>query len=163
MCLNVECQPSNKTTINYMNISIKPFKNFFLGCCLVLIIVNAFQLFQKLSPQHPIYFSGLKFSGLGEILEQESIIGYVSDLDLKEAGPLAEYEQAQYMLAPVVLDVMNPAHKFIIINPSNNTAALDKLKEFNARPLLRNQFGVILATTDQSFPDKNSKAENLQP
>ncbi len=146
-----------------MNISIQLFKKLFLGCCLVLIVVNSFQLFQKLSPQHPINFSGLKFSGLDDILEHETIIGYTSDLDIKETGPLADYEQAQYMLAPIVLDIINPAHKFIVINPSNDTAALDKLKEFKARPLLRNQFGVILATTDQAFINKGPKTENLQP
>lgn len=146
-----------------MNNVTNPFKILFLVLCLILICVNSFQLFGKLSPQHPIGFSGLKFSGLSDILDKETAIGYVSDLDLKEAGPLAEYEQAQYMLAPVVLDITNPAHKFMIINPSNDAAALDKLKEFNARPLLRNQFGVILATTDQTPFNKDSKTENLRP
>jgi hypothetical protein len=146
-----------------MNKVTNPFKISFLVLCLILICVNSFQLFKKLSPQHPISFSGLKFSGLGDILGKETTIGYISDLDLKEAGPLAEYEQAQYMLAPIVLDIINPAHKFVVINPSSDAAALDKLKEFNARPLLRNQFGVILATTDQTSSNKDSKTENLRP
>lgn len=136
-------------------------KILFLACCLILISVNSFQLFKKLSPERPISFSGIKFSGLGEILGQETVIGYVSDRDLREPGPLAEYEQAQYVLAPVTLDVINPSHKFVVINCSNDEAALAQLKKLNARPLMRNQFGVILAMIGPNLSDQKSQAKDL--
>lgn len=118
----------------------------FLIVCCALIGVNTFQLFGKLRSDRPIAFAGLKFSGLGERLNNENSIGYASDLDLKEASALAEYQQAQYVLAPVILDINQPsAHRFAIINCSDDACALTKLNELNARPLLRNQFGVILA------------------
>ena len=142
---------------------MKSLKTFFLVLCFILIAVNTFQLFRTLAPARPINFSGLKFSGLGDILKKETLIGYVSDLNIKETRALAEYEQAQFMLAPIILDIQQPSHKFVIINCSNDTAALAKLKELNARPLLRNQFGVILATTDRTEPAKNSPTESVRP
>jgi hypothetical protein len=124
----------------------KILNSCFLSLCCVLIIVNAFQLFQKLGPGRPVAFAGLKFSGLGEKLKEESTVGYVSDLDIKNPGPLAEYQQAQYILAPVLLDIQQPSrHRYVLINCSDDASAIQKLKELNARPLLRNQFGVIFA------------------
>ena len=131
---------------------MKPLQKVFLLLCFIVIAFNTFQLFRTLTPDRPVNFSGLKFSGLGDVLKNETLIGYTSDLDIKETKPLAEYEQAQYMLAPIILDVQQPFHKFVIINCSNDNAALAKLKELNARPLLRNQFGVILATTESVRP-----------
>lgn len=118
----------------------------FLSLCCVLISVNVFQLFRKLSADRPVTFAGLKFSGLGEKLKFETAVGYASDMNIKEAGPLAEFQQAQYVLAPVLLDIQQPSrHRFLLINCFDDEAAIKKLKELNARPLLRNQFGVILA------------------
>jgi hypothetical protein len=131
----------------------------FLACCCALILFNVFHLFRTLCPSRTVGFAGLKFSGLAEVLENETHIGYVSDLNIREAGPLAEYEQAQYVLAPVILDVERPAHKFVIINSSNDDAAIAILKKLNARPLMRNQFGVILATTEPETP----KTESVRP
>lgn len=128
----------------------------FLALCCLLIGVNVFQLFQKLQSNRPVAFAGLKFSGLGEKLKDETAVGYASDLNIKEAGPLAEYQQAQYVLAPVILDIEQPArHRYVLINCSDDTAALKKLKEINARPLLRNQFGVVLAETDAARMSHN--------
>lgn len=118
----------------------------FLSLCCVLISVNVSQLFRKLSTDRPVTFAGLKFTGLGDKLKEEPAVGYASDLDIKEAGPLAEYQQAQYVLAPVLLDIQQSSrHRYVLINCSGDEAAIKKLKELNARPLLRNQFGVILA------------------
>ncbi len=121
------------------------FKTLFLAWCVIFIGVNAYQLYKKLSPERTVHFAGLKFSGLNEYLKNETRIGYATDLDIKETGPLAEYEQAQYILAPTILDVTGKAHKYFIVNCSTEAAALNKLKELNATPILRNQFGIILA------------------
>lgn len=142
-----------------MNKAPNPLSIIFLICSCALILLNTFQLFRTLGPQRPIGFSGIKFSGLSEVLNKETRIGYVSGQNIRETGPLAEYEQAQYMLAPVILDVERPAHKFVIINCSNDESALAILKKLNARPLLRNQFGVILATTELPA----SKTEAVRP
>ena len=126
------------------------FKTLFLAWCFIFIGLNAYQLHKKLSPEHVVQFAGLKFSGLDDYLKNETHIGYATDLDIKETGPLAEYEQAQYVLAPVILDVTGKPHKFFVVNCSTEVGALKKLKELNATAVLRNQFGVILALQNKS-------------
>lgn len=138
------------------------FKPIFLIWCIVYICLNVFLLWKKLSPEHPISFPGIKFSGLTEYLQDEKKISYITDLDTKETVPLAEYEQAQYIMAPVILDLSKQPHKFLVINCSSEMAALRKLKEWQAKPLLRNQFGVILATTEIS-PANTSAAAGPSP
>jgi hypothetical protein len=137
------------------------FKTLFLAWCIIYISVNSFQLYKNLAPDHPIGFPGIKFSGLSELLKSETKINYITDLDIKESGPLAEYEQAQYILAPLILDLSREPHKFLLINCSSDISALNKLKEWKARPLLRNQFGVILATGESAPP--NLSTENGIP
>lgn len=133
------------------------FRTLFLTWCVIFFCLNGFQLFKRLSPDHPIGFPGIKFSGLTDFLKNERIINYITDLDIKETGPLAEYEQAQFILAPIILDLSNEPHKYLIINCSSDNAARTKLKEWQAKALLRNQFGVILAITETSTPNLSER------
>lgn len=121
------------------------FKTLFLAWCVIFIGLNVYQLYKNLSAERTIQFAGLKFSGLDDYLKNETQIGYATDLDIRETGPLAEYEQAQYVLAPVILDATGKPNKYFIVNCSTEVATLNKLKELNAVPLLRNQFGIVLA------------------
>ena len=143
----------------FMKKSLQLPSVIFLSLCCALILFNTFHLFRALGPARPVGFNGIKFSGLAEILGKETHIGYVTDLDIRDAGPLAEYEQAQYVLAPVILDLEHPARKFVIINSSSDEAALVLLEKLNGRPLLRNQFGIILATIEPGL----SKTEGARP
>ncbi|GEM_PF-2250788 len=138
-------------------------RTIFLFLCTTLIIFNACQLIQTLTPDRPVRFAGIKFSGLENILKQETHVGYITDLNLKETAPLAEYEQAQYVLAPTILDVNNPDHRFLIVNCSSDASAFSKLKDIGARPLTRNNFGVILAMRDQKISDKNLSTNTHAP
>ena len=124
---------------------MKHLKTIFLILCLGLITFNVFELTRTLIPNRPVIFLGFKFSGLDDILKNETHIGYITDYDLKQTAPLAEYEQAQYTLAPVTLDINNPDHRFFIINCSSDAMAAKKLQELGAQPIRRNNFGIILA------------------
>jgi hypothetical protein len=126
-------------------VMIKNLQNLFLGACLILLAVNVYQLAAALAPERPILFGGIKFAGLHEILKNETRVGYLTDLSIDDTGNLAEYQQAQLMLAPSVLEINNPNTKFLIVNCSSDTVAYQKLKELGIQPLKRNQFGIILA------------------
>lgn len=124
---------------------IEKLRIFFLSLLFGLICFNSYQLILNLTPNRPIAFTGIKFAGLSDVLKNETHIGYITDFDLKDDRNLAEYEQAQYMLAPAILEHNNSQTRFLIINCSTDTASFQKLKELGAQPLKRNQFGVILA------------------
>ena len=123
----------------------KHFKSIFLALCLILIALNTYQLIPALLQERPIVFAGIKFAGLGEVLKNEPRVGYITDLNLEEDGNLAEYSQAQYMLAPVILEINNAKTRFLIVNSSSDAAAFEQLQSLGLQPLKRNQFGVILA------------------
>jgi hypothetical protein len=124
---------------------IKNLKTIFLFLCLILIFFNTCQLIQTLAPNRPIAFSGMKFAGLNDVLKNETQIGYVTDLDANDSQNLAEFEQAQYMLAPAILEWNNTATRLLIVNCSSDATAIEKLIKLGAQPLKRNQFGIILA------------------
>lgn len=138
-------------------------RKIFLFLCALLIIFNAYHLTRTLTPERPVHFAGIKFSGLENILKQETHVGYITDLSLKETAPLAEYEQAQYVLAPAILDVNNPNHRLLIVNCSSDAVATRKLKDIGAQPLTRNNFGVILAMRNDKIPDNNSSKGTHSP
>jgi hypothetical protein len=124
---------------------IKQLKILFFGLCLLFVSFNAYQLIRKLTADRPITFSGIKFSGLGETLKNEERVGYITDLDIKETPNLVEFQQAQFMLAPAILELNTTSSRYFIVNCSSDAAAIQKLMELRAQPLKRNQFGVILA------------------
>jgi len=123
----------------------KYLKTAFLGLCFLLIAFNAYQLIRNLLPARPIAFGGLAYAGLHDILRNETHIGYITDLSMDDDRNLAEFEQAQYMLAPAILEWNKSNTRFLIVNCSNDAAAFQKLKDLGAAPLKRNQFGIILA------------------
>lgn len=93
----------------------------------------------------PFYFQGFKFSGLEEILNGIEHVGYYTDQDISLNYHLAEFAQAQYILAPVILDLNNTQHEFILFNCSSEGKAFAKIKDIGAIPLKKNKFGILLA------------------
>jgi len=55
-----------------------------------------------------------------------------------------QFAQAQYKLAPIILDLNNIDHKYIIFDCSNLNTAKEKIKELRLTPIRQNQFGIIL-------------------
>ena len=142
---------------------MKTLRTIFLFLCTALIAWNVYQLTMTLTPNRPVGFAGIKFSGLENVLKQETRIGYITDQNLNEPAPLAEYEQAQYVLAPAILEINNTTARFLIVNCSSDAAALRMLKDIGARPLTHNNFGVILAVRNNETSDNNLRTKINTP
>ena len=94
-------------------------------------------------PYQPI---ALEFIGLEQFTKDFKYMGYYTDIDIKKNEPAAKtFAQAQYWLAPTVLDFNNLNHEYIIFVCSNEETALKKIAEINALALTRNNLGMILA------------------
>ncbi len=93
---------------------------------------------------HPFVFIGDKFLGLDKVLRNMKYVGYYTDKDLDVNQNAAEFAQAQYVLAPTILDLNNTNHPYIIFNCSTPEAAITKIKEIKAIPLKR-KLDLILA------------------
>ena len=89
---------------------------------------------------------GYQFEGLQEYLKGQEYVGYFSEVDLRKDAASKLFAQAQYVLAPVILDPENLNHKYIILVCRQPKTAFDKIKQLNVAPLLMNERnGVILA------------------
>ncbi len=114
-----------------------------------LILINAVNLSlslvraETLKKVIPFYFQGLKFAGLEDVFARVESVGYYTDRDLKKDE--AQFTQAQYILAPVILDLNYANQDYILFDCTSEAIADRKIKEVGAIALRKNQFGVILA------------------
>ncbi|VAX37613.1 hypothetical protein MNBD_UNCLBAC01-1636 [hydrothermal vent metagenome] len=120
-------------------------------CFLVMIGINIpgvkkevdrIVLYKKVMSHQKI---GYKFDGLQEIIKDIKYIGYYTDKDFSKDEPVKEFAQAQYMLAPTILEHNNLEHEYILLVCDNEMNAWKKMKELRAQPLRRNKLGMILA------------------
>ncbi|MCK5579791.1 MAG: hypothetical protein KAJ18_00805 [Candidatus Omnitrophica bacterium] len=104
-------------------------------------IVQTHHLRQKKPP----VFLGIQFAGLDNILKDTEYIGYYTDKSLDDHVPAMQFAQAQYTLAPIVLDFNNINHPFVLIDCSSEKVAFETVKKYRLIPVRRNQFGIVLA------------------
>jgi len=101
-----------------------------------------------LRQQHPFVFGGDAFTGVKDIIQGEKYVSYITDKNLNIDKNIAEFSQAQFSLAPVILDLNNPNHRFLLINCESKPHAQAVLKYYKAQPLRQSNLGVILAARE---------------
>ena len=131
----------------------------------LLIVFNStasykeIRLLRQIRRQVPYIFMGNKFLGLKAILKDAKSIGYYTDKNLDDNKPALQFAQAQYTLAPIILDLNNTNHSFVLFDCSSEEIALQKIKEAGLVPMKKNQFGIILAGHG---PKDNSQRPKLR-
>lgn len=88
---------------------------------------------------------GYQFAGLEDVTKDVKYIGYFTDGDIKKKYYEKMLTQAQYRIAPTIIDYNNPNHEFMLLIYSNKALAQVKLREIGAEALLENQYGIIYA------------------
>jgi hypothetical protein len=92
----------------------------------------------------PLHSLGFQFMGLEDIFKGVHTVGYYTDKDLDNRLAIAQFEQAQYMLVPTVLDLNNTQYRWVIFDCTSPQAAMEAIKRLGFDPLkIRN--GIILA------------------
>lgn len=92
----------------------------------------------------PVFFYGDLFEPIREILQTERYVGYYTDKDLKIPSNSAQMGQAQFILAPVLID-RSLNHRFILFDCQDERECWRKLHEIRAKAVKRSPTGVILA------------------
>lgn len=99
--------------------------------------------FQREMPHQEI---GQYFQPLQDTLKGVEIMGYYTDVDLKQDQEAAkDFAQAQFILAPTVLDLNNLTHEYTFFNCKDPRRALYIIKQLGLTPLKGNPRGMILA------------------
>ncbi len=114
-----------------------------LAACLVL---NSRQTFQTLTTKkrHDILPAQVKYAGISEFIKGQRRIGYLTEQSLDNIAAAFEFAQAQYALAPVILDFNNPNLEFVIISTASTQAALEMIRTARLEPVATNKLQVLL-------------------
>ena len=130
----------------------RTFLTVFLGLFLLMGFGNIFKLSQEIQKTYrlrkviPFSFLGFKFAGIEKLFRHVKYLGYYTDKDLVHDNiAAAQFAQAQYVLAPTILDPTSTQHTFVIFDCTNEAVAQSKIKELGFTPLKSNKFGIILA------------------
>jgi len=124
--------------------------NVYLFVILILLILNGVNYINRVQSikhrreQSTFIFLGNKFAGLPQFLKGVDRVGYYTDRDISDKAPAAQFAQAQLILAPIILDPKHLDHEYIIFDCTSDQVAFKKIKEINAVPMKKNQFGIIL-------------------
>ena len=93
----------------------------------------------------PFHSLGFQFMGLEKVLANQSYAGYYTDKNMENPLAIAQFEQAQYMLSPTVLDLNNTGHPLVIFDCTSPAAGMAKIKELGLQAVSINNVGIILA------------------
>ena len=131
--------------------TIPNMRNIILGLLGLCVLVNTGQLTsqvihhqQHIQDLHP-HNLGDQFQGLQTVFGNVPRIGYYTDKNIEDPVVIAQFEQAQYHLAPTMLDLNHTDYPFVILNCSSPQVAIDKMKELKLQPIKISNQGAIIA------------------
>jgi hypothetical protein len=129
---------------------MKKLKFIFL---MALVLAAAFNLCQAYTQaihelqDHttiPLHSLGFQFMGLENVFKGIRTVGYYTDKDLTNPLAIAQFEQAQYMLVPTVLDLNHTQYHWVIFDCTSPQVAMGAIQRLGLTPLKINH-GIILA------------------
>jgi hypothetical protein len=92
----------------------------------------------------PLHSLGYQFLGLENVFKGEHTVGYYTDKNLDNPLAIAQFEQAQYMLVPTVLDLNHTQYHWVIFDCTTPQVAMETIKNLGFTPLKAHN-GIILA------------------
>ena len=93
----------------------------------------------------PLHSLGFQFMGLENVFKDTHTIGYYTDKDFNNPLAVAQFEQAQYMLVPTVLDLNHTQYHWVIFDCTSPQAALKAIQNLGFTPM-KQRNGIILAS-----------------
>ena len=99
----------------------------------------------------PLHSLTGQFIGLQNAFAHVLRAGYYTDKNLDAPLTIAQFEQAQYVLAPTVLELNNTNLPLIIFDCTSPAVALAKIKELSLTPVSVSNTGLILAVNSREY------------
>lgn len=129
---------------------MRNLKIIFFTCLILASVFDLYQAYSKAIAQlHdrttiPLHSLGYQFIGLENVFKDIRTVGYYTDKDLDQPLAIAQFEQAQYILAPTVLDLNHTQYRWVIFDCTSPHAAMEAIQRLGFTPLKINH-GIILA------------------
>lgn len=99
----------------------------------------------------PLHSLSAQFEGLQKGFANVPRAGYYSDKNMDIPLAIAQFQQAQFMLAPTVLELNNTSLPLIIFDCTTPQVALAKIKELKLTPISASNTGIILAVNPKGL------------
>ncbi|MCA9399365.1 MAG: hypothetical protein KC618_06425 [Candidatus Omnitrophica bacterium] len=117
--------------------------------CLLLVANNIKYVFVFIMSRqkvlNEVYFEpGYQFHTFLPHLKGVEKAGYVTDLSINRESNDGAYLQAQYYLAPTILELEDINYPYFIIDSKNTDFIIRTIKETKARRLANNEYGQAL-------------------
>jgi hypothetical protein len=122
----------------------------FLTCLILSAIYNLLRAYAQAIDQLqdrtsvPLHSLGFQFMGLENVFRGVPTVGYYTDKDLDNPLAIAQFEQAQYTLAPTVLDLNHTQYHWVIFDCTSPQMAMGMIRHLGLTPMKINH-GIILA------------------
>ncbi len=101
---------------------------------------------QQLNPSRaPLHSLAEQFAGLKQFFAGVPRAGYLTDKNPENPVVIAQFEQAQYILAPTILELNNASLPVVICDFADPNVSVPKLKKFQLTPVSASNTGLILA------------------
>ncbi len=88
---------------------------------------------------------GEPFAVFNPALKNVRIIGYFSDKNMDIPLALAQYQQAQFTLAPTILELNSLNHPIVIFDSTTPQKSIDLMKANGFKPIAATATGAFLA------------------
>ena len=128
-----------------MNIVIASFLCLSIVFNLYMLSAQILQ-HQKQAGAFQLHNLGDQFKEIAPLFSKIPKVGYYTDKNTELPLVIAQFEQAQYHLAPTVLDLNHTNYPLVIFDCTLPAIALTKIQELGMQPIKANKFGIILAT-----------------
>jgi len=134
-----------------MHISIRILRILFLVFVSFSVFVNFISLLKihrlaVVKEKFEKYlWPGYEFTGFRERVIPLKRVGYLTNKDMSAERNDGQFLAAQYTLAPVVLDLNNDDHRWLILDCTSLMAAFDIIQEVGAVPIYINGYSKVLA------------------
>ncbi|MBF0595594.1 MAG: hypothetical protein HQL22_11610 [Candidatus Omnitrophica bacterium] len=94
---------------------------------------------------HPFFFEGDLFAGVKGATGGEKYLGYMTDRDINIDKIAMRFTQAQFALAPVILDFNNSNHRLLILDFQDLKQAVALAQKLQLKLLKRSPQGLLFA------------------
>ncbi len=96
--------------------------------------------------RHQIFVEpGREFADFREKLAEVKRVGFLTNKDMSSEGNDGQFLAAQYMLAPIILDLDNSSHPFTILDSTGLISSFDTMNKLGLEPAHINEYGKVLA------------------
>jgi len=115
---------------------------------LAINLVQTFQTVRTLQTKRrirPYTFAGDQFFPVKDFLKNERRVGYWSDRSLDDRQTAALFAQAQYVLAPSILELNSTDLPFVIFDCRDKTKQITIIRDLGLNPLKVSPSGLVLA------------------